>query len=185
MAETLTGRKALVIATNYGVESSELLVPIEFLRAHGAEVTVAAPEKSDIQTLVMDTKPGKSIPADAVLADVDPANFDVVVVPGGTLNADALRRNADAQHIVQKISGAGKPVAAICHAPWLLVEAGLARGAELTSYSTLQSDLKNAGAAWQDREVVVDHDRGYTLITSRSPADLDAFTQAIEQAVTA
>lgn len=185
MAETLTGRKALVMATNSGVESSELLVPIEFLRSHGAQVTVAAPERGQISTLVMDAEPGQSITADAVLADVNPDDFDTVVVPGGTLNADGLRRNADAQRIVKAISGSGKPVAAICHAPWLLVESGLAKGAELTSYPSIQSDLKNAGADWHDQEVVIDSGHGYTLITSRSPADLDAFTQAIEQAVTA
>ena len=183
--DTLKGRRALVIVTNYGAEESELLTPIEYLRGHGADVTVAAKERGPIRTLVFDKDPGKEIEADTTFAEVDPTDFDVVVVPGGTLNADALRLEPEAQRIVKAFSGAGRPIAAICHAPWLLAEAGLTKGASLTSWQSLETDLRNAGADWKDEEVVVDREGGYALITSRSPNDLDAFTAAISEALTA
>ncbi|MBG6084881.1 type 1 glutamine amidotransferase domain-containing protein [Zhihengliuella flava] len=178
-ASNLTGRKVLIITTNYGTESDELTSPAEALRAAGADVTIAAPEATSVQTLTADKDPGPEVPADATLDDVDPDAFDALVIPGGTLNADQLRVNDRAQGLAASIAKAGKPVAAICHGPWLLIEAGLASGKRLTSYPSLATDLKNDGATWVDEQVVVDSSGGFALITSRNPGDLDAFNAAI------
>lgn len=178
----LTGRKVLVITTNYGTESDELTSPVEALRTAGADVTVAAPEATTVQTLKADKDPGPEVPVDATLDSVDAGTFDALVIPGGTLNADQLRVNQAAQRLTQSMAQAGKPVAAICHGPWLLIEAGLASGKRLTSYPSLATDLKNDGATWVDEEAVVDTSGGFALVTSRNPGDLDAFnTQIIEQ----
>lgn len=179
----LHGRKALVIVTNSGVEQDELLRPVQFLQEHGAEVTIAAPETGEVKTLVGDAQPGRSAQAEATLDEVDPAGYDVVVVPGGTENGAAIRGLERAQDIVNAFAKDLKPIAAICHAPWLLADAGLAQGATMTSYPELEDDLKAAGATWVDRDVVVDDHGGVTVITSRTPKDLDAFTKAIETAL--
>ncbi|GAB3658308.1 type 1 glutamine amidotransferase domain-containing protein [Zhihengliuella somnathii] len=171
----LTGRKVLIITTNYGTESDELTSPVDALRAAGADVTVAAPEATTVQTLQADKEPGPEVRVDATLDGVDPADYDALVIPGGTLNADQLRVNHTAQRLVQSAARAGKPVAAICHGPWLLIESGLASGKRLTSYPSLSTDLKNDGATWVDEEAVVDTSGGFALITSRNPGDLDAF----------
>jgi protease I len=119
-------------------------------------------------------------PVDGRIAGHDPASFDALVLPGGALNADALRMDADARSFVQAIDAAGKPLAVICHAPWLLVSAGLTSGRTLTSYYTVQDDIRNAGGAWVDQEVVHDHN----WITSRSPGDLPAFNRELLDALT-
>lgn len=170
---------ALVISTNYGVEQDELTVPLAALRDAGIDVTVAAVSTDPIRTLVGDEKPGEEVTPDTTISDVDPADFDLLVVPGGTINADQLRGESDAVDIARAFARDGKTIAAICHAPWLLVEADLTRGKTLTSWSSLATDVRNSGATWVDEELVTDSAEGWTLITSRSPEDLEAFTGAI------
>lgn len=185
MADTdLTGRTVLAVVTNYGVEQDELVVPVQKLRDRGAVVTIAATKADDVATLVGDKDPGRTVPADVALDDVDPEGFDLLLVPGGTLNADSLRLEASASRIVRSFTGSGRPVAAICHGPWALVEAGVVAGKTLTSYPSLQTDIRNAGATeWRDEEVCVDDSGGWRLITSRNPGDLDAFDAAIAEAL--
>ena len=184
MATTLEGKKVLILSTNYGTETSELLNPLEYLREHGAQVTVAAPQISPIQTLEGDKEPGATLGPDITLADANPADYEAVVVPGGTLNADALRVDADAQRIVQGFANNGKVVASICHGPWLLINAGIAGGKTLTSYPTISTDLVNAGATWVNQEVKLCRANGYRLIIFRSPQDLAAFDRAIADELT-
>lgn len=173
-------KKALAITTNYGVEQDELVVPIDELSQRGVEVTVAAERNEPIQTLVGDKDPGRTIDPTMTLDSVDPNDYGVLIIPGGTINADTLRLNSDAVGIVQKFAEAGRPVAAICHGPWLAVEADVVRGKSLTSYPSLQTDIRNAGAAsWVDQPVVADTTEGYILITSRNPDDLKDFVGAI------
>lgn len=178
---TLDGKKILVITTNYGVEQDEIVVPTEQLRERGASVTVAAKETGTIQTLVGDKDPGQTLEPDTTIAGVDAKDFDALVIPGGTINADTLRQESRAATLVQAFAEASKPVAAICHGPWTLVEAGVLSGKTVTSFPSLQTDLRNAGAEWVDQEVQVDGG----FITSRTPNDLPAFVDAIESALTA
>ncbi|MGW5781783.1 type 1 glutamine amidotransferase domain-containing protein [Streptomyces sp. NPDC003863] len=175
----LDGRSVLVLTTNHGTEQDELRKPVAVLREHGARVTVAAQKDAPVRTVIGDRRPGAVVPPDTTLARATADGFDAVIVPGGTLNADRLRTDAEARRLVSAFAEAGKPVAAICHGPWILVDCGLARGRELTSYPSLRPDLENAGGTWRDREVVVDGSAGHPLITSRRPADLDAFAAAI------
>ncbi|WP_418275516.1 DJ-1/PfpI/YhbO family deglycase/protease [Isoptericola jiangsuensis] len=179
--ENLTGRTVLAIVTNYGVEQDELVVPIEHLRERGAIVTVAASSTDDVQTLVGDKDPGRTVAPDVRLDDVDPTGFDLLLVPGGTINADTLRLQEGASRLVRGFTESGRPVAAICHGPWALVEAGVLGGKTLTSYPSLRTDVLNAGAAeWRDVDVFVCDAEGWRLITSRDPGDLDAFLGAID-----
>ncbi|MFD4372899.1 type 1 glutamine amidotransferase domain-containing protein [Streptomyces sp. NPDC058486] len=180
---SLDGRNVLVLTTNYGTEQDELLKPVTALRAAGARVTVAAQKDAAVQTLVSDRRPGALVSPDTTLAAATADGFDAVIVPGGTVNADRLRTDADVHRLLSAFAEAGRPIAAICHGPWILVDSGLAGGRELTSYPSLRSDLENAGATWLDREVVVDTSGGHPLITSRRPRDLDAFTAAIIDAL--
>ncbi|MFF0558124.1 type 1 glutamine amidotransferase domain-containing protein [Streptomyces sp. NPDC004266] len=179
----LDGKSVLVLTTNYGTEQDELQKPVAALRENGARVTVAAQKDEPVRTLVSDEKPGAVVQPDTTLAEATADGFDAVIVPGGTLNADQLRGDDEARRLASAFAEAGKPVASICHGPWLLVDSGLARGRELTSYPSLRPDLENAGATWVDREVVVDTSAGHTLITSRRPDDLDAFAAAIVDAL--
>ncbi|PZO59154.1 MAG: protease [Leifsonia xyli] len=178
---TLDGKKVLVIATNYGVEQDEIVVPVDQLRERGATVTVAAQESGPIATLVGDKDPGKSLDPDTTIAGVNVTGYDALVVPGGTINADTLRQDNSAVSLVTAFVEANKPVAAICHGPWTLIEAGVLRGKTITSFPSLQTDVRNAGAEWVDQEVQIDGG----IITSRNPDDLPAFVDAIESALTA
>jgi protease I len=178
----LDGKKILVIATNYGVEQDEIVVPTDQLRERGATVTVAAKESGSIETLVGDKDPGKSVDSDTTIDGVSASDFDALVVPGGTINADTIRQEQTAIDLVKAFVEAGKPVAAICHGPWTLVEAGVLPGRTITSFPSLQTDVRNAGAEWVDQEVQVD-ETGSTIITSRNPGDLPAFVDAIQAAL--
>jgi protease I len=174
----LSGKKIAIIATDH-FEEAELVTPRDELTKAGAEVKVFSPSGQPIQAVEGDTEPTQKVDVDGSLSDVDVSAFDAVVVPGGTVNADHLRVDEDAQSIVKEAYDSDKVLAVICHGPWLLVNAGLAEGRRLTSYASLSADLKNAGATWVDEEVVVDG----SLITSRDPDDLPAFVDAISTAL--
>ncbi|MFJ4095724.1 type 1 glutamine amidotransferase domain-containing protein [Kitasatospora sp. NPDC089913] len=175
--------KALAIVTNYGVEQDELLVPVRHLRDDGVHVDIAAAEAEVVHTLVRDRKPGETVAPTHTLGEVDPADYDLLLIPGGTVNADSLRLRGEAVELVRAFSATGRPIAAICHGPWLLVEAGVVGGKRLTSYPSLRTDLANAGAEWADAPLVEDDTGGWHLVTSRNPDDLGPFTQGIDSAL--
>jgi protease I len=168
----LTGKKVAVLVDNY-FEEAEFSGPIDALRKAGAEVEIIAPEAGELQALKHADK-GQVYRAEKSLDEVKIDEYDGLVLPGGAVNADSLRMNDKAKIWVKKFMNIGKPVAAICHAPWLLASAGLAKGRRLTSYFTIQDDMRNAGANWVDEEVVIDGN----LITSRQPDDVPAFSNA-------
>lgn len=169
----LEGRRVAMVATD-GVEQVELFDPREALRRAGAHVDVVAPKGGAIKGWDH-TSWGEEIPVDRTLDEADPGDYDALVLPGGVMNPDRLRRDERVQRFVRHFFDEGKPVAAICHGPWTLIDAGVVRGRKVTSYHTLQEDLRNAGAEWSDREVVVDGN----LVTSRKPADLPAFDREL------
>ncbi|HEY1801897.1 MAG TPA: type 1 glutamine amidotransferase domain-containing protein [Terriglobales bacterium] len=172
MAEaTLNGFRVAILATN-GVEQSELTEPRKALDEAGAHTTLLALKPGKIQAMEHDEK-SEQFTVDARLDQASPDEFDAVLLPGGALNADALRMEKSAREFVKKIDQAGKPIAAICHAPWLLISAGLVKGRKLTSYHTIQDDLRNAGAEWADQSVV--HDGNW--VSSRQPSDIPAFNR--------
>lgn len=173
---------ALVLTTNYGVEESELLAPVRALRDAGINVHIAAERNEPIQTLVSDKDPGEQVTPDTTIQQVDGGDYTVLVIPGGTINADAIRLNSDAVQLVRDFAAAGKTVAAICHGPWLLVEADVLGSQTLTSYPSVSTDVRNAGGTWVDEELVRSEGDGWTLLTSRTPDDLDAFSAAVVDA---
>jgi protease I len=169
MAADLQGKRIAIVATD-GFEQSELTEPLKALRQAGAEVEVIAPHREPIQGMRHHDK-GDKVEVDRTLDEAHAEEYTALVLPGGVANPDALRTNQRAVAFVKHFFEAGKPVAAICHGPWTLVEADVVRGRTVTSWPSLKTDLKNAGAKWVDREVVVDHG----LVTSRRPDDLPAF----------
>lgn len=170
MAE-LSHMRIAILATD-GFEEVELTEPAKALKDAGARVDVIAPKGGEIQAFRHHDK-SISVPVDVTLDRARPDDYDAVMLPGGALNADTLRAVPEALRFLQAIARADKPMAVICHAPWELISAGLARGRTLTSYHTIQDDLRNAGANWVDREVVVDGN----LVTSRQPGDIPAFNR--------
>jgi deglycase len=172
MAERLDIRVA-IMATD-GFEESEVTEPMRALREAGARVEVVAPKGGSIQGFRHFDK-GQSVTVDRTLDEAQPEEYDALMMPGGALNADALRVVPRAQEYVRSFQEAGKPIAAICHAPWTLISAGVVRGRTLTSYHTIQDDVRNAGGNWADREVVEDGN----WVTSRQPSDLPAFNKAM------
>lgn len=165
--------KILIMSTN-GFEQSELMVPLEKLRQAGAQVHVGAPEAGEIKG--WDQKDwGRSVPVDVTIDAISAGDYDAIVLPGGQINPDLLRLQPKAIALIKDFYQQGKVVAAICHAPWLLIEAGLAQGRRMTSYESIKTDVKNAGAEWLDQPVVAD--KG--LVTSRKPDDLDAFVAKV------
>ena len=174
----LTGKNVAIIAVDF-VEDAELTTPRDRLRDAGADVKVYSPDGGSIQAAEGDTEPTQKIDADGSFDDLDVERIDALVVPGGTVNADKLRVDSTAQTLARQVVGSGKPLAVICHGPWLLVSAGLVEGRRLTSYHSLAEDIRNAGGSWVDAEVVVDRN----LITSRNPGDLDAFVGALTDAL--
>jgi protease I len=167
----LNGKRVAILATD-GVEQSELEQPRQALDEAGAKTTVISP-KSGVITAWQHDDWGDEITVDLALDDARPGDFDALMLPGGVMNPDHLRGDKRAVQFVKDMFNAGKPVAAICHGPWLLVEAGVVRGRTMTSWPTLQTDLRNAGADWVDREVVTDEG----LVTSRKPDDIPAFNR--------
>ncbi len=171
MNKTLDGKRVAILATN-GFEQSELFKPKQALEEAGAKVFVVAPESGEIKGWNKNNW-GDSIKVDMTLDEANPNDFDALELPGGVMNPDKLRVNEKAVKFVKAFFDAGKPVAAICHAPWTLINADVVKGREMTSYHTLRKDLENAGAKWVDQEVVVDNG----LITSRKPDDIPAFNK--------
>ena len=169
----LKGRRVAILATD-GVEQVELEVPRRALDAAGAVTHLISPKQDSIQAMNHDEK-GARIPVDRMLGDVRPGDYDALLLPGGVANPDALRMDVKAVQFVRAFMLADKPVAAICHGAWMLVEAGAVRGRTLTSWPSLQTDIRNAGGEWVDEVVRVD-DR---LITSRKPEDLPRFCATI------
>lgn len=174
----LSGVKVLMLATD-GFEESELFDPRQALLDAGAEVTLASIEKDAIQGVVGDDEKGKTITPDLTLEEVETSEYDALVLPGGVGNPDKLRMNERAVDIVGEFMDDAKIVAAICHAPWLLVEADVVDGRRVTSWPSVRTDLENAGGDVVDEEVVVDEN----LITSRNPDDIPAFNAAIIKAL--
>lgn len=173
----LNERRILIIATD-GFEQSELEVPFERLKEAGAEVDIASIELGDITGWEEDDW-GDEVEVDLRIADANADNYDALVLPGGQINPDLLRVEPDAIALIQSFAEAGKPIAAVCHAPWLLIEAGLASGRKMTGYKSIRTDLANAGAQVVDDAVVVDG----KIITSRCPDDLPTFCNAIVEAL--
>ncbi|OKH87604.1 type 1 glutamine amidotransferase domain-containing protein [Thalassospira sp. TSL5-1] len=169
--------KILILATD-GYERSELRVPLEKLGNHGADVKIASLKAGSIKSWDK-TDWGDSVDVDLEVKDVDIKDYDALVIPGGQINPDLLRMNEGAVSLVREFVASGKPVAAICHGPWLLVEADALRGRKATSYPSVKTDLLNAGAVWQNEAVVCDQG----IITSRNPNDLDAFVGKIVKEV--
>lgn len=163
--------KVAMIAMD-GFEESELTEPRKALEAAGAKVDVISAHAGEIQGFKHHDKAGK-VPVDKTLDEAKSDDYDALMLPGGALNADDARANPQVRAFIRAIDRAGKPMAAICHAPWELISAGIVRGRKLTSWHTIQDDISNAGAEWTDREVVVDRN----LVTSRSPKDLPAFNR--------
>lgn len=173
----LEGRTVALLATD-GVERAELLEPRRALEEAGARTLLVAPEPGEIRA-VEHLDPAERVPVDLGLDGARPDEIDALVLPGGVANPDRLRTDRRAVAFVRAFADAGKPLAAICHAPWLLIEAGVARGRTLTSFPSIATDLANAGAVWVDREVCVDG----PLVTSRRPDDLPAFCAALIEAL--
>lgn len=174
---SITDAKILILATD-GFEQSELEVPRDSLREKGATVHLASPDGKAIRGWDK-TDWGREAEVDATIADVNVRDYDAVVLPGGQINPDILRTKPEAVQAVKDAFAAGKVVAAICHGPWMLIEAGVAKGREMTSYPSIRTDLANAGAIVKDEPVVTDNG----LITSRNPDDLDAFVSKIVEEI--
>ncbi len=172
----LTGKIIAVLATD-GFEQVELTQPVEALKAAGAMVEIIAPKAGHIQGFKHHDK-GELTPVDRALAEADARDYAGLVLPGGVINPDALRLEADAVAFIRAFLEASKPVAAICHGPWTLIDAGGVKGRRMTSWPSLRTDLTNAGADWVDEEVVVDNG----LVTSRNPDDLPAFCAKMVEA---
>jgi protease I len=175
MADTLKGKKVAILVANEGIEQVELTEPRKALEEAGATVELLAPESGEAQAFNHLDK-ADSFPVDRPVGDASPGDYDALMLPGGVANPDNLRTHPEAVSFVRGFFDAGKPVAAICHAAWTLVEADVVRGRTITSWPSLQTDVRNAGGTWVDQEVVVDSDSPAHLVTSRKPDDLEAFT---------
>jgi protease I len=169
MAKKLENKSIAMLVAN-GFEQIELEQPMQALRNEGANAVLVSPEKNEVKGWQHDHW-GDTFDVDMTLSDADADQFDGLLVPGGVMSPDHLRENPDAVEFVRSFFDQHKPVASICHGPWMLVEADVVRGRQVTSYNSVKTDLKNAGADWVDEEVVVDSG----LVTSRNPGDLDAF----------
>jgi protease I len=174
MSDQLKGKRIAFLVANEGVEQVELTEPLEAVREAGAEVDLLAPEEGEIQGFDHLDK-GDTFSPDRAVGDADAGEYDGLVLPGGVANPDQLRTKPEAVEFVRAFFEAGKPVGAICHAPWTLIEADVVRGRTITSWPSLKTDLHNAGAEWVDEEVHVDQG----LVSSRKPDDLDAFNAKI------
>jgi protease I len=175
--DVLKGKKIAILVAD-GFEEDELLSPRKALEEAGAETEVVSPAKKKVKAWKF-ADWGTEVKVDVPLESADPENYDALLLPGGVMNPDKLRRNPKALDFVRSFFKNGKPVGAICHGPWTLIDAGVVRGRHLTSYESIQTDLKNAGARWEDKEVIVDSG----LVTSRKPDDLPAFNRKLIEEV--
>jgi protease I len=173
MSDKLKGKRVAILATD-GVEQVELLEPQKALQEAGAKTEVISPKDGKIKAW-NHTEWGQEIPVEVNLKSANENNYDALVLPGGVMSPDHLRMEPAAVQFVKSFFDSGKPVGAICHGPWLLVEADVVRGRKLTSWPSLRTDIRNAGGEWSDQEVVTDHG----LVTSRKPADIPAFNSKI------
>jgi protease I len=174
MSDRLQGKKIAFLTANEGVEQVELVEPMKAVREAGAEAELLAPESGEVQAFDHLDK-ADAFAVDRAVGDADASDYDGLVLPGGVANPDQLRTKPEALEFVRAFFAAGKPVGAICHAPWTLRDAGVAKGRTLTSWPSLETDLRNAGASWVDEEVHVDQG----LVSSRKPDDLEAFNAKI------
>lgn len=182
MTNELNSKTVAFLVANSGVEQDELTKPWEAVRDAGGTPRLLAPQAGQVQAFRQDVEKADTFTADQAVGDADPGDFDALVLPGGTTNADALRMDSAAVEFVTAIISAQKPIAAICHGPWTLIETGRMPGKTLTSYPSLQTDLRNAGATWVDQEVFVCPGEGWVLVTSRNPGDLPAFNRELVKA---
>ncbi len=173
--DTLSGKRIAILVTD-GFEQVELLEPRKALDEAGATTVVVSPAKDKVKGWNL-KEWGNEVPVDVPLDEAKPSDFDALLLPGGVMNPDHLRMNPKAVSFVKQFTDAGKPVAAICHGPWTLIEAGAVNGHTMTSWPSLKTDLKNAGANWQDKEVI----RDGNLVTSRKPDDIPAFNREMIQ----
>jgi protease I len=173
MAQSLANKKVAILATE-GFEYVELTEPRKALEAAGAKTEVISPKQGKIKGWNIDNW-GPEVAVDVALDSADPKSYDALLLPGGVMNPDKLRQDPKAVQFVKTFFESGKPVAAICHGPWMLVEAGVIKGRKLTSWPSLQTDIRNAGGQWTDSEVVTDQG----LVTSRKPDDIPAFNKKI------
>jgi protease I len=174
MADELKGKKVAFLVANEGVEQVELTEPWDAIREAGAETELLAPEAGEVQAFNHLDK-GDAFEADRAVGEADAGEYDALVLPGGVANPDQLRTKDDALRFVRAFFEAGKPVGVICHGPWTLIDAGVVEGRTLTSWPSLRTDLRNAGAEWVDEEVHVDQG----LVSSRKPEDLEAFNSKL------
>jgi len=179
--QTLQGKRIAMLLTD-GVEEVEYTKPRDYLEERGATVHLVAPKDKGERIQGFDhLTPDQTFTVEVNVADASAGDYDMLVLPGGVANPDLLRLSSEAVALVRGFAEAGKPIAAICHGPWLLINAGVAQGRRLTSWPTLRTDIVNAGGDWVDEPVVVDQ----RVITSRGPKDLPAFSDAIEKALQA
>lgn len=179
MTNELRGKKIGFLMANSGVEQIELTEPWGRIESAGGQPVLLAPETGEVQAFHSDVNPGDTFTVNQAVGSASSEDFAAVVLPGGTTNPDSLRMDEDAVRFIRSFVEAGKPVAAICHGPWTLVETGRLAGKTLTSWPSLQTDLRNAGATWVDEQVTICRADGWTLITSRKPDDLKAFGDSL------
>lgn len=178
----LDGKTVAVVVANKGVEQVEMTEPRQALDDAGATTLLVSLDGGEVRGYEHDLEPRDTFSSDKAIGDISAHGIDALLLPGGTVNADTVRLNETAVGLIRSVSDAGKPIGAICHGPWGLVEADIVRGKTLTSYPSLRTDIRNAGGTWVDEEVHVDGRNGFVLVTSRGPADVPAFSKAIVDA---
>ena len=179
MANELQGKKVAILLAPVGTEQVEFTEPKKAVEAEGATVEVVGIQTGDAQTMNNDTEPGETFTVEKAVSDASSSDYDALIVPGGTVGADNLRGDADIVAFVRGFFEEAKPVGVICHGPWTLVEADVVKGRTLTSFPTLQTDIRNAGGNWVDEEVCTDQG----LVTSRNPDDLPAFCAKVVEEI--